>query len=94
MNKNIRPTVYRILKEDSYARSNDNYLIVRVAQELEPMLAGNRFIDLRFSKLSMESITRARRKFLQENPDLKPKKVTRIREKEEEKYFLEYGGVK
>ena len=92
MNKKIKPLVYRILKEDSYARENDNYLIVKVAQQLEPTLAGSRFIDLMFSGLSMESITRARRKFLQENPDLKPKKVTQIREEEEQKYFVEYGG--
>lgn len=92
MNKKIKPLVYRILKEDSYARENDNYLIVKVAQELEPTLAGSRFIDLMFSDLSMESITRARRKFLQENPDLKPKKITEIRENEEQEYFLEYGG--
>ena len=92
MNKKIKPLVYRILKEDSYARENDNYLIVKVAQELEPTLAGSRFIDLMFSDLSVESITRARRKFLQENPDLKPKKITEIRENEEQEYFLEYGG--
>ena len=91
MNKNIKKTVYKILQEDTYARENDNYLIVRVAQELEPNLAGSKFIDLRFSKLSCEGITRARRKFFRENPELKPKEITEIREREEQEYCLEYG---
>lgn len=92
MNKNIKPTVYRILKEDEFSRENDNYLIMRVAQELDPMLAGSRFIDIRFSKLSMESITRARRSFFKEYPELNPKKIKAIREKEEQEYIKEYGG--
>lgn len=92
MNRKIKPTVYKILKEEEYARSNDNYLIMKVAQELDPMLAGSRFIDIRFSKLSMETITRARRKFFKEYPELKPEKMTRIREQEEEEYRIEYGG--
>ena len=92
MNKQIKPTVYSILLEDEYARSNDNYLIMRVAQRLDPILAGNKFADIRFSKLSMESITRARRNFFKEFPELKPKEMTKIRESEEQEYFLEYGG--
>ena len=91
MNKNIKKTVYDILLNDKYARENDNYLIVRVAQRLDPTLAGSKFIDLRFSKLSFEGITRARRNFLKDYPTLKPKKMTEIREKEEQEYYLEYG---
>ena len=92
MNKKIKPTVYSILLEDEYARSNDNYLIMRVAQKLDPVLAGSKFVDIRFSNLSMESITRARRQFFKEFPELKPKKMTEIRAKEEQEYFLEYSG--
>ena len=76
MNKKIKPTVYSILLEDKHARCNDNYLIIRVVQRLEPFLARSKFIDLRFSKLSMESITRARRQFFREYPELKPKKMS------------------
>lgn len=94
MNKRVKPTVYSILQEDEYARSNDNYLIMRVAQKLDPVLAGSRFIDIRFSKLSMASITRARRQFFKEYPELKPKKMTEIREQEEQEYVLEYGNIK
>jgi len=92
MNKKVKPTVYKILKEDEYARSNDNYLIIRVAQKVDPDLAGSMFINLRFSKLSMEGITRARRSFFKEFPELKPKKITEIREKEEIEYHMEYGN--
>ena len=92
MNKQIKKTVYKVLQEDEYARSNDNYLIVRVAQILDPELAGTMFINLRFSKLSMEGITRARRSFFKEFPELKPKQMTKIREQEEIEYHIEYGN--
>jgi hypothetical protein len=35
MNKKVKQTVYAILLEDEYARENDNYLIMRVAQKLD-----------------------------------------------------------
>lgn len=92
MNRKIKPTVYNILKNNPYARENDNYLIMRVCQELDPVLAGSKFINIVSSKISMESITRARRNFFKEYPELKPKKITQIREKEEQEYFVEYGG--
>lgn len=91
MNRNIKKTVYKILKEDEYARCNDNYLIVKVAQELEPNLAGSKFINLRFSRLSLEGITRARRSFFKDYPELKDVKTEQIRRKEEEGYYLEYS---
>lgn len=93
MNKNIRKTVYEILKKDKYARENDNYLIVKVAQKLDPELAGTTFVNLMFSKLSFERITRARREFFKDYPELKPKEITKIREKEREEYRLEYAGI-
>ena len=92
MNKKIKQTVYQILLQDEYSRNNDNYLIVRVAQILDPELAGSKFINLRFSKLSMEGITRARRSFFKEFPELKPKEMTKIREQEEIEYHIEYGN--
>ena len=92
MNKQVKQEVYKILQEDEYARENDNYLIVRVAQILDPNLAKNMFINLRFSKLSMESITRARRNFFKEFPELKPKKMTEVRKQEEQEYRMEYGN--
>lgn len=96
MNRNIKKTVYKILQEDSYARENDNYLILRVVQELEPELAGTTFINvmqkLNYKGISFEGITRARRKFFEQYPQLKVKDVEKARRKEEEEYLLEYSN--
>ena len=93
MRKTIKKTVYEILLKDEYARENDNYLIMKVAQKLDPVLANGLFIDIQFSNLSFESITRARRQFFKEYPELKPKKMTEIREREEQEYYLEYSHI-
>lgn len=95
MRREIKRTVYKILAEDEYARANDNYLIVRVVQELEPNLAGTSFIqvmnNLNYKGISMEGITRARRKYFEEYPYEKVDKAEKARRKEEENYFLEYS---
>ena len=94
MNKNIKKTVYKILQEDEYARWNDNYLILRVVQELEPNLVGTTFVNvmqkLSYKGISLEGITRARRKFFEEYSKLKVNKAEQARREEEEKYYLEY----
>ena len=96
MNRNTKKTVYKILQEDSYARENDNYLILRVVQELEPELAGTTFINvmqkLNYKGISFEGITRARRKFFEQYPQLKVEDVEKARRKEEEEYILEYSN--
>lgn len=98
MNKNIKKTVYKILQEDEYARGNDNYLILRVVQELEPNLAGTTFVNvmqkLSYRGISLEGITRARRKFFEEYPKLKANKAEQARREEEYKYYLEYRREK
>lgn len=92
--KKIRKIVYGILEEDEYARADDNYLIMRVVQELEPELAGTAFVNvmknLKYKKISMESITRARRRFFEEYPELKIATAERARREKEEEYYLEY----
>ena len=92
MNRDVKKTVYRILENDEYARENDNYLIVKVAQILDPELAGSKFVELINSRLSMASITRARRQFFADYPELKPSEITQIREIEEIQYREEYGN--
>ena len=96
MNKKIKPTVYKILKEDEYARTDDNFLILRVIQELEPRLAGLTFFNvmknLKYRKISLEGITRARRKFFEEYPELKIADAEVARRREEEDYFIEYSN--
>lgn len=93
--KEIKKTVYRILQEDEYARGNDNYLIMRVVQQLESDLAGTSFANvmqnITFKGISCESITRARRDWGKEYPELKIDKVERARRKKEEEYYLEYS---
>lgn len=95
MRKGIKETVYKILEQDSYARTDDNYLIMRVVQELEPELAGTSFVNvmqgLKYKGISFEGVTRARRKFLEEYPEFKDPEVTLAREIEEENYFMEYS---
>lgn len=96
MRKEIKKTVYKILENEPETRKDDYLLILRVVQVLKPYSPSNTFIDvmygMRNSGISFESITRARRKFFEERPELKDKKITEIREKEEEEYFLEYSN--
>lgn len=95
MNKLIRKTVYKILDEDEKAREDDNYLILKVVQELEPELAGTTFanvmFNLKYKNISFEGITRARRKWVEEHRDLLNANVEDARRKEEENYFAEYA---
>lgn len=95
MNKLIKKTVYKILDENEQAREDDNYLILKVVQELEPDLAGTTFayvmLNLKYRKISLEGITRARRKWVEEHRDLLNSDVEKARRKEEENYFAEYA---
>lgn len=92
--REIKKTVYKILKEDQYTRQDDNYLIMIVVRELEPDLAGTTFANvmqqLRFKGISLEGITRARRKFFEEYPYLKIEKTEKARREKEEEYYFEY----
>ncbi len=95
MNRNIKKTVYRILQGDGLSRADDNYLILKVVQDLEPNLAGTSFVNvmerLSFRGISLEGITRARRKFFEEYPQLKVDKAEKARREKEEEYFLEFS---
>lgn len=94
MNKNIKKTVYRILKQDKLAREDDWYLIQQVLIEMLPCNSGTAFGEvlqgMKVQGISFEAITRQRRKFLEENPQLKEQNVENARREEEEKYYLEY----
>ena len=93
--REIKKTVYKILQEDEYARGDDNYLILRVVQELEPSLAGSAFSsvmqNLSFKGISCESITRCRRDWGNDFPELKIEKAERARRRKEEEYIEEYS---
>lgn len=93
--REIKKTVYKILQNDEFAREDDNYLILRVVQELEPAIAGTAFSNvmqqLSFRGISLEGITRSRRKFFEEYPSLKIEKAEKARREKEEEYYLEYS---
>lgn len=95
MNKLIRKTVYKILDENEQAREDDNYLILKVVQALEPELSRTAFanvmFNLKYKNISFEGITRARRKWVEEHRDLLNANVEDARRKEEENYFAEYA---
>lgn len=94
--REIKKTVYKILQEDEYARQDDNYLIMRVVQELENEVAGTSFANvmqrLTFKGISCEGITRARRKFFEEYPNLKVEEAEKVRREKEQEYYLEYSN--
>lgn len=95
MNKNIKRVVKQILQEDAYAREDDCYLILQVLQQMLPCNEGTAFAQvlqgMKYHGISFEAITRARRKVMEENPQLKVQNVENIRRKEEENYFMEYS---
>ena len=51
----------------------------------------NAMDNIQFTGISVESITRARRKYLENNPEQKVEKAEKARRLEEEKYFMEYS---
>ena len=94
MNKNIKPIVYKILNEDEYAREDDWYLIQQVLIKLLSCNSGTAFgailTQMKYKGISFEAITRCRRKFFEEYPQLKVENVEKARREEEERYFMEY----
>ena len=77
-------------------KSDDWYLIQQTLIEMLPCNQGTAFGQvlqgMKINGISFEAITRQRRKFLEENPQLKEQKVEEIRRQEEEKYYLEYAN--
>ena len=95
MNRNIKKTVYKILEQDKLAREDDWYLIQQTLMQMLPCNAGTAFGQvlngMKVQGISFEAITRQRRKFSEENPQLKVENVEKSRREEEEKYYLEYS---
>ena len=102
MNKQIKNVVKKILEEDEYARGNDDYLILKVVQELRPELSGGSFATVMLNlkkcskdkQITFEGITRARRKLQELYPFLRAKnEVENLRREEEENYHAEYNHI-
>ena len=95
MNKNIKKTVYKILEQDKLAREDDWDLIQQTLMQVVPCNSGTAFGQvlqgMKVQGISFEAITRQRRKFLEENPQLRVENVEKVRREEEEKYYLEYS---
>ncbi len=67
---------------------------MKVIKEIEPELEGQTFANVmmnaKYKGISFESITRARRKYMSQHPELKDKETEKARREEEENYILEY----
>ena len=94
MNKNIKKAVYEILEKNEYARKDDWYLVQQVVMELLNYNQGTAFGQvlqgMRYQGISFESITRCRRKFMEQYPQYKIEHIEDIRRKEEELYHDEF----
>lgn len=80
---NLHETVMVVLENDVKARSNDNYLILKVFERM------GWSTDLKeiakYGECKFETITRCRRKIQETNPMLRAnKEVTRLRSKKQE----------
>ena len=94
MKKSIKDQVKEILFNYPEANQSDMVLIERFCKETIPRNCNfaKALEILEEQGISFESITRARRKIQQENPELKDERMAEIRAKEEENYFVFYGG--
>lgn len=96
MKKSIKDQVKKILFNYPEANQSDMVLIEKFCKETIPGIRycnfGRALEILEEQGISFESITRARRKIQQENPELKDERMAEIRAKEEENYFVFYGG--
>lgn len=91
MRKDIASITRKILQEEPYSRENDGYLIRRVIEIVEPNLYRQDFKsimdNIQFKGISFESITRTRRRFLEEHPELKVESSEFARKQEEAFYY-------
>lgn len=88
----IKKTVLEILINEPLSRSNDKYLIYRV---LVAMGLPTDLQDLINTRISFESITRSRRKWQQELPELNGNETIQIlRQKLQDQIKADSIGVK
>jgi hypothetical protein len=86
----VKDLVRNILEKDRKARENDNYLIIKVWQELIPkMFVPYDFLD---RLPQAESITRCRREFQSRGLFMPSPEITEKRQKKEREYHDYYAG--
>ena len=95
MNRDIKPIVYSILEKDKLARKDTMYLIQQTIIRMLDVNQGTAFgiviQGMKYKGISFEAITRVKRKFLEEHPDLVDDDTEQIRRQEEQKYEYEYS---
>lgn len=95
MNRDIKPVVYSILEKDKLAREDTMYLVQQTIMQMLDVNQGTAFgiviQGMKYKGISFEAITRAKRKFLEEHPDLVDDDTEQIRRQEEQKYEYEYS---
>ena len=95
MNRDIKPVVYSILRKDKLAREDTMYLIQQTIIRMLDVNQGTAFgiviQGMKYKGISFEAITRAKRKFLEEHPDLVDDDTEQIRRQEEQEYEYEYS---
>lgn len=95
MNRNIKKVVYEILSKDKLAREDTMYLIQQTIIKMLDVNRGTAFgiviQGMKYKGISFEAITRAKRKFLEEHPDLVDDDTEQIRRQEEQEYEYEYS---
>ena len=91
---NLELLVKDVLLNHEDARSNDDILIFRVYKEInESAMVRELFCEVMLNRVayglpSFKSVERARRKVFEKCPNLKPKKITKIRKDKEREYRL------
>lgn len=95
MNRNIKPIVYSILEKDKLAREDTMYLIQQTIIKMLDVNQGTAFgiviQGMKYKGISFEAITRAKRKFLEEYPELVEEDAEQIRRQEQQEYEYEYS---
>ena len=95
MNRNIKPIVYSILEKDKLAREDTLYLVQQTIMQMLDVNQGTAFgiviQGMKYKGISFEAITRAKRKFLEEHPDLVDDDTEQIRRQEQQEYEYEYS---
>lgn len=94
MNRKTKEVVFEVLESNVEARSNDMELIYQTLKEMLDVNAGTPLLKIltlmKEQGISFESITKWRRKWLEEHPDIKESlEITPFRQEEAEKFIRE-----
>lgn len=91
-NKEVEKIVKFILENKPETRSNDNLLILEYIKKTEDIEKESFERVMQQTKVSFESITRARRNIQRMKPYLKNSVVSKFRREKEEEYSKYYCG--